>query len=42
MPETTIGHFCDVSSSYHLSRLNGYYGRYLTLCAEKVKAEDLL
>ncbi|KAL9557432.1 hypothetical protein MBANPS3_001372 [Mucor bainieri] len=42
MPETTIGHFCDVSSSYYLSRLRGYYGRYLTLCAEKVKAEDLL
>ncbi|KAL0142082.1 ClpP/crotonase-like domain-containing protein [Mucor lusitanicus] len=42
MPETTIGHFCDVSSSYYLSRLRGYYGRYLTLCAERVKAEDLL
>ncbi|KAK4519475.1 uncharacterized protein ATC70_009711 [Mucor velutinosus] len=42
MPETTIGHFCDVSSSYYLSRLRGYYGRYLTLCAERVKTEDLL
>ncbi|CEP19359.1 hypothetical protein [Parasitella parasitica] len=41
MPETRIGHFCDVSSCYHLSRLDGYYGRYLALCAERSKAEDL-
>ncbi|KAI8645944.1 ClpP/crotonase-like domain-containing protein [Parasitella parasitica] len=42
MPETTIGHFCDASSSYYFSRLKGYYGRYLTLCAALIKAEDLL
>ncbi|CEP19360.1 hypothetical protein [Parasitella parasitica] len=42
MPETTIGHFCDALSSYYLSRLKGYYGRYITLCAAGLKAEDLL
>ncbi|GAN06504.1 3-hydroxyisobutyryl-CoA hydrolase, mitochondrial [Mucor ambiguus] len=42
MPETRIGHFCDATSSYHLSRLKGNYGVYLALCAERSKAEDLI
>ncbi|KAL9557433.1 hypothetical protein MBANPS3_001373 [Mucor bainieri] len=42
MPELRIGHFCDGTSSYYLSRLKGHYGIYLALCSERSKAEDLV
>lgn len=42
MPETRFGHFCDVGSSFFLSRLNGYLGRYLALTAKTIVAEDVM
>lgn len=42
MPETTIGHFTDSSTSYFLSRFKENYGRYLALCAAPIKAHDIM
>lgn len=42
MPETRFGHFCDGGSNFFLSRLNGYLGKYIALCAQTIVAEDVL
>lgn len=42
MLETKFGHFCDVGSSFYLSRLNGHIGRYIALSAKALVAEDVL
>ncbi|KAI8393877.1 ClpP/crotonase-like domain-containing protein [Radiomyces spectabilis] len=42
MPETAIGYFPDVGSSFFLSRLDGHLGTYLALTGESIKAEDVL
>lgn len=42
MPETTIGHFCDMGASFFLSRLDGYLGAYLGATSRIVKGEDVL
>lgn len=41
-PECGIGHFCDASNSFSLSRLEGYVGTYLALTGDQIKAEDVL
>jgi 3-hydroxyisobutyryl-CoA hydrolase len=42
MPETIFGHFCDVGSSFYLSRLNGHIGRYIAISPKTLVAEDVL
>ncbi|KAF1805001.1 ClpP/crotonase-like domain-containing protein [Mucor lusitanicus] len=42
MPETTMGHFTDSSTSYFLSRLKNNYGKYLALCAARMTVEDIM
>ena len=40
MPETSIGFFPDVGSTYYLSRLKNYIGFYLALTGNIISAED--
>ncbi|KAJ6373364.1 hypothetical protein OIU76_027660 [Salix suchowensis] len=42
MPETAIGHFADVGSSYFLSRLPGFYGEYLGLTGAKIRGAEMV
>jgi enoyl-CoA hydratase len=42
MPETAIGLFPDVGSSYFLSRLPGGLGPYIALLGARLRAHDLL
>jgi 3-hydroxyisobutyryl-CoA hydrolase len=42
MPETAIGYFTDVGSTYFLSRLDGHLGTYLGLTSEQVKGREVL
>ena len=42
MPETAIGLFPDVGSSYWLSKLNGGYGEYIGLTGCRLSPADLL
>lgn len=39
MPETAIGFFADVGSTYFLSRLKGKLGMYLGLTGHKLKGK---
>ncbi|KAI7869894.1 mitochondrial 3-hydroxyisobutyryl-CoA hydrolase [Spinellus fusiger] len=42
MPETAIGLFTDVGSSFYMPRLDGQLGVYLALTGASLKAEDVL
>ncbi|KAG0168581.1 hypothetical protein DFQ28_004707 [Apophysomyces sp. BC1034] len=42
MPETAIGIFPDVGSSFFLTRLDGQLGTYLAMTGNTIKAEDVL
>jgi len=42
MPETSIGFFPDVGSTYWLPRLSGGLGNYIALTGARLKANDLL
>jgi len=42
MPETKIGYFPDVGSSYYLSRLDGEVGTYLALTGDSVDGRTAL
>jgi len=42
MPETGIGLFPDVGSTYWLSCLSGGLGEYIALTGARLKASDLL
>ncbi|KMZ56755.1 3-hydroxyisobutyryl-CoA hydrolase [Zostera marina] len=41
MPETGIGHFPDVGSTYFLSRLIGYFGEYVGLTGVKLVSSEM-
>lgn len=41
MPEATIGTFCDMGSSYYMSRLDANLGTYLALTGRVLKGEDV-
>ncbi|KAI9267349.1 ClpP/crotonase-like domain-containing protein [Sporodiniella umbellata] len=41
MPETSSGTFCDMGSSFFMSRLDYHVGTYLALTARFLKAEDV-
>ncbi|ORE22447.1 ClpP/crotonase [Rhizopus microsporus] len=41
MPEATIGTFCDMGSSYYMSRLDANLGTYLALTGRLLKGEDV-
>ena len=40
MPETAIGLFTDIGSSYFLNKAPGYLGRYLALSGARISASD--
>ncbi|XP_062025101.1 3-hydroxyisobutyryl-CoA hydrolase 1-like [Rosa rugosa] len=42
MPETAIGWFPDVGSSYYLSRLPGFFGEYLGLTGARLDGSEML
>ncbi|KAL9338587.1 hypothetical protein Peur_067604 [Populus x canadensis] len=42
MPETAIGHFTDVGSSYFLSRIPGCFGEYLGLTGAKIRGAEMV
>ncbi|KAI5555975.1 hypothetical protein BDE02_18G004000 [Populus trichocarpa] len=42
MPETAIGHFTDVGSSYFLSRIPGFFGEYLGLTGAKIRGAEMV
>ncbi|KAA8916320.1 hypothetical protein TRICI_001529 [Trichomonascus ciferrii] len=42
MPETRIGFFCDVGSSFFLSKIGGNLGRYLALTSDTLDGYDNL
>ncbi|CAO3656453.1 unnamed protein product [Mucor hiemalis] len=42
LPEGRIGHYCDATNSYFMSRLDGYLGVYLALTGHSLKAEDVV
>ncbi|PRQ58245.1 putative 3-hydroxyisobutyryl-CoA hydrolase [Rosa chinensis] len=42
MPETAIGSFPDIGSSYYLSRLLGFFGEYLGLTGARLDGPEML